>query len=65
MEDYIRRRTVFIDRATAEQIARTREHLSHGSIVPSESAIVREALARGLNSLERNALKSKARVVSG
>jgi len=42
------RRTVVLDRAMSEHVARLREELSHGSIKPTEAAILREALARGL-----------------
>jgi hypothetical protein len=55
------RRTVVIDRATGELIARLREELSHGSIKPTEAAILREGLARGLPLLMGDARSADAR----
>jgi hypothetical protein len=45
------RRTVVLDQATSEKLARAREKLSYGSIKPTEASILREAIARGLPSL--------------
>lgn len=42
------RQTVVLDEATQTAIEAARERLSHGRIRPSVSAIVREAIVRGL-----------------
>jgi hypothetical protein len=55
------RRTVVLDRATSEQVALLREELSHGSIKPTESQIIREALARGLPLMRGDGRPTEAR----
>jgi len=57
------RQTIVLDRDMLLQLEQARQKLTHGSIKPSKSAVVREAVKRGLEALGAEILPNARRAV--